>query len=323
MSGTKVPEVENPRRILAVSLESSSEHLARVVKDLSGTAPTPSPTLSGVTHILPLSTPYYTASLPVWLDLIEDPEDWSSTFLSPEAKEVLDVLGGLIVVFEIPTTGSPDAAEALIREVGRVVREGLGGWEWDGVVVAVGLGSDESGDWEDRCAGGGMELVVVSGGEAEGARNEFGEKVGIARVMEALQANDWTGVPDEEEEPDLYPDSDSDFGLGDPGDFEGLRQAILEASLEREGWGAAGDEDEKEEGGPGEGGSTKTAEGRGAGSRQDRDEKGEEDIGDEDVRKMEAMMSKLLAARELGEGMPEGERRRMARRAVGEVMKEL
>ncbi|SPO07597.1 uncharacterized protein DNG_10292 [Cephalotrichum gorgonifer] len=84
----------------------------------------------------PLSTRYYTSSLPVWLDLIEDPEDWPSTFLSPEAKEVLDVLGRLIVVFEMPTAGSPDAVEALIREVGRVVMDGL--------VATVGLGSDGS-----------------------------------------------------------------------------------------------------------------------------------------------------------------------------------
>ena len=34
-------------------------------------------------------------------------------------------------------------------------------------------------------------------------------------------------------------------------------------------------------------------------------------------------MGRLLAVKEAGEGMPEAERRRMARRAVGEVMKEL
>lgn len=78
-------------------------------------------------------------------------------------------------MFEIPTgDGSDGAADALIREVGRVVRDGLGGWGWDGVSVAVGLGSDPEGEWEDRCAGAGMELVVVGGGEDSAARNEFG-----------------------------------------------------------------------------------------------------------------------------------------------------
>lgn len=145
--------------------------------DLSGEHPTPSPTLAGTTHPLPLKTPYYTATLPVWLDLIGDPADWSATFLTPEAKEVLDALGGLLVVFEIPAAGGAGgaaAAEGLIREVGRVVREGLGGWEWDGVVVAVGMGRDEEGEWEERCAESGMELVVVEGGEVDETRNEFG-----------------------------------------------------------------------------------------------------------------------------------------------------
>lgn len=150
--------------------------------DLSGTHPTSSPTLSGTTHPLPLSTPYYKTTLPLWLDLIDEPATWSSTFLSPEAKEVLDALGGLLVVFEIPpatgtsATGAGEGGKAgeLIEEVGRVVREGLGGWGWDGVVVAVGVGKDEDGEWEERCAGGGMELVVLTGKEVEGARNEFG-----------------------------------------------------------------------------------------------------------------------------------------------------
>lgn len=35
------------------------------------------------------------------------------------------------------------------------------------------------------------------------------------------------------------------------------------------------------------------------------------------------MMGRLLAVREAGEGMPEAERRRMAKRAVGDVMREL
>ena len=87
-------------------------------------------------------------------------------------------------MFEIPpaSMSPPSAAEGkpggkageLIDEVGRVVREGLGGWGWDGVVVAVGVGKDEEGEWEERCAEGGMELVVLTGKEVEGARNEFG-----------------------------------------------------------------------------------------------------------------------------------------------------
>lgn len=83
------------------------------------------------------------------------------------------------------------------------------------------------------------------------------------------------------------------FGF-DKDDFAGLRQAILEAQQEREG----------EEGGSSTG--------------QD----GEVDA-EEDVEKMEAMMRKLLAVREATAGMPEAQRKRMAKRAVDEVMKDL
>lgn len=152
-----------------------------------------------------------------------------------------------------------------------------------------------------------------SGLDRTGA-NKRAEKVEIARVTEALQSNDWDSLPNEDDDPeldldglDLGSDSELDFGLGSPSDFEGLRQAIMEASLEREGVDVSGGEASKGE------------------EAEERDGEGrkQEDVGEEDVRKTEMLMGKLLAAREMGEGMSEGERRRMARRAVGEVMKEL
>jgi len=79
-------------------------------------------------------------------------------------------------VFAIPPTGSSrEPAERLIRHVGRVVKEGLGGWQWDGVGLAVGMAGDAegNGEWEDVCAEMGLEFVLVGGGN-EGGRNEFG-----------------------------------------------------------------------------------------------------------------------------------------------------
>lgn len=101
------------------------------------------------------------------------------SFLSPEAKEVLEVLGGLIVVFPISTTASSSATKDLIREVGKVVKEGLGGWEWDGVGLGVGVGEvahlDDLDVWDEACGDAGLEFVhVASSAAAPDAKNEFG-----------------------------------------------------------------------------------------------------------------------------------------------------
>ncbi|KAL2263686.1 hypothetical protein VTK26DRAFT_5629 [Humicola hyalothermophila] len=422
-------EIKNPRRILAVSLAESVQHLSNFITDLTGTHPTPSQpspspppspppsnqvqqqpspsassasaphspppndtaaaaaaalsSLAGTTHPLRLMTPYYTAIVPIWLDLIASSPssspssssstagttaattataaaEWSASFLSPEAREVLDVLGAVVVVFEVPASSSlssfpsspssaaaaaPSAAQAgltdgaaggaarerareLITHVGKVVREGLGGWEWDGVGLAVGIGGgggggggglgeegdagEELDEWEDLCAECGLEFVHVparqaGGGKGKGPaddedkRNQFGERTGIARVLEALQANDWSGAgmggnereglgDDEEDDDDGEFDPESlDFGF-DKEDFVGLRKAIWNGGEDGEG---------------------------------PRGEEEEEGLGDEDVQKLERMMLKLQAVRDATAGLPEEQRKRMAKRAVGEVMREL
>ena len=69
------------------------------------------------------------------------------------------------------------ADEALLREVGRVVKDGLGGWAWDGVRLGVGLGSapvDDVERWDDACAELGLEFVHVEKPGGAGGRNEFG-----------------------------------------------------------------------------------------------------------------------------------------------------
>lgn len=124
--------------------------------------------------------------MPIWLDLISDPSEWTDSFLLPEAKEVLDVLGGVVVVFAIPpATAGKDVVEKtkdVIKNVAKVVKEGLGGWEWDGVGLGVGVGEagmDELDVWDNACADCGLEFVhVAAGGHvaagAEEKRNEFG-----------------------------------------------------------------------------------------------------------------------------------------------------
>lgn len=144
------------------------------------------------------------------------------------------------------------------------------------------------------------------------------EKTGIPRVLEALESNDWAqadglSVDEDGEDGDVDeselgggdgtrlatksrggastelgdpPDLDPeslDFGF-DREDFAGLRQAIWSSGTEAE---------------------------EGQGETED------------DVQKLEGMMRKLLAARDMSAGLPEEQRKRMAKKAVGEVMKEL
>ncbi|KFH41448.1 hypothetical protein ACRE_078420 [Hapsidospora chrysogenum ATCC 11550] len=316
--------------------------------DLAGTAPSPASTtsLAGTSHDLPLTTPYYTATIPIWLDLIASPTEWAASFLSDEAKEVLAVLGGLVLVF--PVLPAHDRTRELIREVGRVARDGLGGWEWDGVGLAVGVGEGAAAaeEWDELCAEAGLEFVQLTGKDDDGRRNEFGEKTGIYRAKEALEANDWAqpDAPDlssefgDMEEPSDKPASDDhrdrsedldpdnlDFGF-DRADFEGLRRAIWSA-------GQVGDEDdpaeeveeEKARMASGVRGLTRGAGTATAGPETSGGQDGDKSAGldEDDVAKVERMMRKLQAVREAGEGMGQEQRRRMAARAVEEVMKEL
>ncbi len=179
--------------------------------ELTGTCPEPtaasdsSPTLAGTTHLLPLRTAYYSASVPVWLDVVGDePAEWATSFLAAEAREVLAALGGLVVVFALPppsaTTAASSPARQLFEHVGRLVRDGLGGNEWDGAGLAVGVVDDrvaappatlaqadvdDGGEedyydaWDMVCTDAGLEFVLVTappgtGKEDAEKRNEFG-----------------------------------------------------------------------------------------------------------------------------------------------------
>ncbi|KAM0328777.1 hypothetical protein ACHAQA_005191 [Verticillium albo-atrum] len=301
-------EIANPKRILALAAADQTDHLSRVLRDLTGTAPepttatAPTPSLAGTTHTLALKTPYYAATVPVWLDLVSDAEEWAETFLAPEAKEVLDALGGVVLVF--PLAPGVERTRPLIEQVGRVVKDGLDGWSWDGVGLAVGVGKgDADGEWEEVCGGVGLEFVQVRGLEEDKGKNEFGEKMGIHRVLEALEANDWDqgDIPSDLEDAfgDLQDGKDDpeslDFGV-DKADFEGLRQAI---------WGLDGEA---------------TAENGAAAGSGAREEPLDEAA---EVEKLESMMRKLQAVRDMSAGLPEEQRKKMAAKAVNEVMKDL
>ena len=164
-------------------------------------------------------------------------------------------------------------------------------------------------------------------------------------MREALEANDWAQLDDlpmsdfgdfedaeaspsstgKKDDKDLDPES-LDFGF-DRADFEGLRKAIwTSGQLQDDGEAAStAKEDERMMGGvratvarSGE----DTEKTSGADTDEAKD-KGTSGPVDDEIVKVERMMRKLQAVRDAGDGMGEEQRRRMAARAVEEVMREL
>ncbi|PNH61642.1 hypothetical protein VD0002_g6218 [Verticillium dahliae] len=134
--------------------------------------------------------------------------------------------------------------------------------------------------------------------------------MGVHRVLEALEANDWDqgDIPSDLEDDfgsleDGRDDPESlDFGV-DRADFEGLRQAIWGLDTEPR---ADGDVDSNGDG-----------EARGSGAQDEPLDEATE------VEKLESMMRKLQAVRDMSAGLPEEQRKKMAAKAVNEVMKDL
>jgi Alpha and gamma adaptin binding protein p34 len=111
----------------------------------------------------------------------------------------LEVLGAFILCFKKPIDEKElENVKELLKAVGKVAKGGMG-WGWDGALLAVGIKASvtpvidlnkSTEEWEDICREeGGWEWIDA---EAKG-RNEYGEPVGIPRLREALEANDWAG----------------------------------------------------------------------------------------------------------------------------------
>lgn len=147
---------------------------------LTGSAPAiTGDSIAGVTHEWSIKTNYYTASVPIWLDEIHEPEIWSKEFLAPEAREVLTVLGAFIVCFRKPIDEAGlQSFKSLLENVAEVVKEGCG-YTWDGVCLAVAMPQSTTpyleksfDEWEDLCQEHGFEFVDF---ESKG-RNEYSGK---------------------------------------------------------------------------------------------------------------------------------------------------
>lgn len=144
---------------------------------------------------------------------------------------------------------------------------------WDGVCLVVGMpatGSarrdattekgvadvDAHEEWEDACWDLAFEYVDGRiAGDAPGERNPAGERMGIARAREALEACEWDAVADDD---DVDGEEDAFGLLGDSGEetagfgleraqmereFAGLKMAMMGDGLEDENEGEEGVEE--------------------------------------------------------------------------------
>jgi len=283
--------ISNPRRTLLVGgpssgslllLKGSTIHSDRLVlqltffpTELTGSAPEPvDGSTAGLSHFWTLKTSYYTAELSFWIDEISDISRWKEEFLKPEAAEVVAAVGAWIFCFRRPvTTTDISAITETLAAVQEVVQEHVG-YEWDGVCIAVAMSQSKTPwleksfeEWEDLCREKGFEYVDS---ETKG-RNEFGERVGVERVKEVMEANAWdSGGSDEikglEEELGFGGDDFGDWDeeaerkleFGDTfaaeeaemgREFVGLKMAVAAEEQDDDGDGVGGDsgEDEVEE----------------------------------------------------------------------------
>ncbi|KAL9591253.1 MAG: hypothetical protein Q9179_007907, partial [Wetmoreana sp. 5 TL-2023] len=308
---------------------------------------------------LPLRTPYYSATIPIWHDNISPSplsiRQWETEWRSPEAGEVVRSIGAWIILIQKPLQraeneggdGSVNLARLPIVPTLMIitkkdnVRKTLATIhailshhratssnytaatvDTEPILLVIGMPQPlrpllafSNDEWEDLCQDcGGWEWIDS---EAMG-KNEFGENVGLQRLKEALEANEWDGGKGDIDVNDS--DFEAEMALGDgkvsnAGDIEvgfdaaDMHEAIL---------------------GPGEG---------------LRDKRVADDL---QVEELERLMLRMQAIKgpfpfllsvnrirylheklaesdrppaEKGAGMPEEERKRFAAKAVKDVMK--
>lgn len=248
--------------------------------------------------------------------------DWTAAFLTPEARPVLEALGAFVFTFRQPRTPAELTQLTLhIEALRKVARACPGGSGWDGVVMGVcmpsltvGGSEKEDGDeaWRDVLLSAGVEDVVFAD---SGRRSEDGEVQGVERIKEALECLDWSSGGDFGigGDVDVGWDSDAELGKAEEEDDDGFGEFVKaekraeKSSEERGELGVIGDEMRGEIDGLRE-----AIEAVRMGEDED------EEMG---VERLEQIMGKLKAVREMGVDLPMEERRRIASKAIEELMR--
>lgn len=130
----------------------------------------------------------------------------------------------------------------------------------------------------------------------------FSERLGIARLIEALEAHEWENGEDGADLPDDLEFNEDEKLSQSASVILDLDPASKEPILIRPDGKGKGN-------------------GQGSGIETNTDAIDDED--DDQVQELENMMLKLQAIKDMGADMPEAERRKLAAKAVGDVMRKI
>ncbi|GAB7334353.1 hypothetical protein MBLNU13_g06369t1 [Cladosporium sp. NU13] len=303
-------DIKHSRRLLLLGAPACGS--LDLTHALTGSAPSPdaSGSCAGLTHEWDVRTAYYKATVPLWIDEISNVDEWKEEFMKEEAGEVVRAVGAWAYVFRLsPTPNSGEgASEGEVEKTMGALQEVLeahAGYGAESVLLAVGmpgngangtaLAKEKREEWDDVAMQYGFEFVEFG---AQGV-NEFGEKQGVERVREALEANEWA---DEEG----GGEGEDDLGLelgGDEDEFGDFGFGREEAEMTAELFGLKASL-------LGEGGEDEDGYGEVLGDMEQKNQ----------VDDLDKMMSKLMAVREQSADLPEAQRKRMAVKAVRELM---
>ncbi|KPI35524.1 uncharacterized protein AB675_11014 [Cyphellophora attinorum] len=233
--------------------------------------------IGGIILIMPIKA---STKLPIWLidyvravhslrEAIEDDSPGrdiaSAVILQPEAIPMVQQSSVSSVLKALD-----DTAEALSSEC---LENDMLGWD-----VVHWLGDDDP-----------SEVIHTQ----TGPRNEFGERIGIARIFEVLESVDWSAAPDPTEETE-------DGAAGDTGSLGRQRLTGLDDELQEEMLGLKLSMMEEQ-------------------ALSD-DEAGGEDLS---IEQMEQLQGRILAIREAASGMSGSQKELFAQREIDRIMKEL
>jgi hypothetical protein len=303
-----------------VSLE-KQPRIAPLLTALTSTAPSTEQISAGfagyTTHTpLQLRTKYYNASIGIWCDEVGD--EWRGIMgdAAEEAMEVRRAVGGIVFVLSVKDVGEKeDLMKALnlleqVEEVRTMCEDEGEGREIVGVVVVMGPGAEGKADAVEEELRGergvfGWDVIAWEGDVLEGEglveKNGYGEKVGIERVKQILEAVPWTTSADDDAEGFLESEDDADWTTSEQRELD---REMMGLKMDLHG---GEDEDDAKDESFGE------------------DEWPELQGGGEDIKveQLQGLMERLIATREAASALSGPEKQKFAKREVERIMKQM